>query len=88
MGSRWVIPFPTPPPTPHPLTPLPPPQTGTMDSGLALFPSQSDVPGQLQAHKPGTFQGVPGPKNVTILILSESQRVLILFKWPREHEGS
>lgn len=60
---------------PHSATP----QTATIDSGLAFVPSLSDVPGQLQANKPsGTFLGVLGPKYVTFLILSGSQRVLIL----------
>lgn len=57
----------------------PTPETETIDSGLAFVPSQSDVPGQLQANKPsGTFLAVLGPKYVTFLILSGSQRVLIL----------
>lgn len=57
----------------------PTPQTATIDSGLAFVPSQSDVPGQLKANKAsGTFQGLLGPKYVTFLILSGSQRILIL----------
>lgn len=43
----------------HPSPPFPP--TGTTDSALTFVPSQSDIPGQLQACKPsGMFQGVLG----------------------------